>query len=275
MQIRFALPPWTPAVKWLVIANGIAAVLTIIATYHVWRLPRWLNADGPNAVWGIGGLDMAHTIFRGQVWRLITSQYLHGGASHLVFNMIGLYFFGPPIERQFGTKTFLWFYTFCGVTAGLLYLVLSGILGAYGFLIGASGCVLGLLAGCAILFPRMYLLIVPIRVAAVLYVIFYVLSIVWEWNLSDAAHLGGMVGATAWIVAGRRMEGWPVRRSARSWEHKQADLAREQAEVDRILGKVHEKGIRSLSWFEKRTLRRATERQRQRDREVDAQFRRR
>ncbi len=293
--MRVSLPPWTPVVKWLIIANSAVALLTIVFSYRQVILPEWVNAGARNATYALGALDLKYTILRGQLWRLLTYQYLHLNASHFLFNLLVLYFFGPPLERQFGRRTFLLFYTACGLGAAALYLLVSvalewvfpARLSGWGpLLIGASGSILGCLAACAILFPRMIVLIFPIRPFTVFYLALFVLSVVWDNSLSDAAHLGGMVGAWAWIMIGRRFEGRmlgrggdagegssrQLRRSAGNWRKKQEELAREQEEVDRILAKVHEQGIGSLTRRERKALQRATERQRERDREKQRQL---
>jgi hypothetical protein len=55
------------------------------------------------------------------------------------------------------------------------------------------------------------------------------------------------------------------RRAAKRADQRVAEERAEQAKVDVILEKVSTQGMNSLSWLEKRTLRQATERQRQRD----------
>jgi len=62
-----------------------------------------------------------------QVWRLVTYQFLHGSAFHLLANMLGLFFLGPTLERHWGSKRFLVFYLFCGVAGGLSYYLLSRV----------------------------------------------------------------------------------------------------------------------------------------------------
>lgn len=54
-------------------------------------------------------------------YQLITNIFMHGGFSHLFGNMLGLFFFGPLLERFLGYKKFLVLYFVCGVGAGLLY----------------------------------------------------------------------------------------------------------------------------------------------------------
>ena len=56
-----------------------------------------------------------------QPYQLFTYMWLHGGFMHLLFNMIGVFFFGPVLERMWGVKRFLIFYFVVGIGAGVLY----------------------------------------------------------------------------------------------------------------------------------------------------------
>ena len=55
-----------------------------------------------------------------KLWQLVTYMFVHRGFGHLLFNMIALYFFGPPIERVLGKERFLFFYLTCGIGAALV-----------------------------------------------------------------------------------------------------------------------------------------------------------
>ena len=69
---------------------------------------------------------------------------------HILFNMYALWMFGSVLERLWGPKKFLIFYLLCGLGAGLTQMFfVSG-----GAAIGASGAIMGLLAGFAYTFPK-------------------------------------------------------------------------------------------------------------------------
>ena len=255
-QFRFGLPTLTLVVKWLLIVN--------VAIYLVGVLfpPLGLSLEG----WFV--LRSQVWITAVQPWRLVTYQFLHDRFSvwHIFFNMLGLYFLGPALESQWGGRRFLLFYLICGACGGLFYLLLTalGFLQP-GFLLGASGSILAVLAACAILFPHttVVLLIfpIPIRVAAAGLVAAYTLSIlISQGNAGgDAAHIGGMAAGAAYVLLTPRWEQLYLKR--RAWSSKK-NLQREQdlqVEVDRILAKVHQSGLHSLTSSEKKTLRRATE----------------
>ncbi len=56
------------------------------------------------------------------VFQFITYMFVHGSFLHLLSNMFGLYMFGSLLERIWGAQRFLFFYFFCGIGAGLLYM---------------------------------------------------------------------------------------------------------------------------------------------------------
>jgi hypothetical protein len=115
------------------------------------------------------------------------------------------------------------------------------------------------------------MLVIPItmRTLAIIYAVLYTLTVLGDRDMSNAAHLGGMAFGAAYVFAERRFgglverqrSGWAQRRKRQAVQNEQT----EQETIDRILAKVHDKGMNSLSWSERRALKRATERQRQAD----------
>ncbi len=255
-QMRMSFPSLTPVVKWLLISNiGIYLVCILVQ-----RLGHFIY------FWF--QLDTTTWIRTLQIWRLVSYQFLHSPhmVGHILFNMLGLYFLGPTLERHWGGRRFLGFYMGCGVAGGLTYIVLStvGFLDP-GYMVGASGALLGLLAACAILFPQFVVFIlvfpVPIRIAAIVFAIGYFAFIVNRMDNAGghAAHLGGMIAGAVYIWS----QAWRSRamsqfKQGRRHRHiaKKEEL---EMEVDRILQKVQESGIHSLSPHEKAVLKRATQ----------------
>lgn len=72
--------------------------------------------------------DTAHRLFTlfflmnpgFQYWQIITHMFMHWSIMHILFNMLGLYMFGSPLEQMWGRNKFLFFYFSCGVGAFLL-----------------------------------------------------------------------------------------------------------------------------------------------------------
>ncbi len=52
--------------------------------------------------------------------QLITYMFMHGGFSHIFFNMFAVFMFGPILEQTWGPKRFLFYYILCGIGAGLI-----------------------------------------------------------------------------------------------------------------------------------------------------------
>jgi membrane associated rhomboid family serine protease len=247
----------------------IAIVLACLVLFLAQAFTRGERVMDPVTYWG------RLTFFRGQAlsqpWRWVTYQYLHGDAGHLFFNMLALYFFLPTLELMWGWKKALAFYTAGGIVAGITFGLISLFLPQPSLgmgLIGASGSVFAAMGAVALLSPNRQLILlvfpVPIRVAVGLFGAFFFLSTVADRNPSNAAHLGGLAFGffAPWIGgpwAARFRRNWEKRRT-----HRQATAERDELEnIDRILEKVHQKGMNSLSWSERRTLKSATERQRQ------------
>jgi membrane associated rhomboid family serine protease len=254
-QFRFGFPSLTPVVKWLLIVN----VAIFLAGVIVSPLGRWLET------WF--ALFPPLRSFVTRPWTIVTYEFLHSriDAWHIFMNMIGLYFLGPALERQWSGRRFLLFYLLCGACGGLLYILLAnaGLL-IPAVLVGASGSILAILAACAILFPHttviLFVFPVPIRVAAIGFMAVYVISILTGGGNAggNAAHLGGMAAGAAYVFLTPRWEKLHLLRRA-SFSKKNLQRERElQIEVDRILAKVHNTGLHSLSAKEKKTLQKAT-----------------
>lgn len=141
----------------------------------------------------------------GMFWQVFTYQFIHGGLQHLVFNMIGLLFFGISVERRIGSKEFLLLYllsgTLCGILSLLVYLA-TGVTHVY--LMGASGAVFAILLAYAVLYPRslIYLwAIIPIP-APILILGYAVMEIMYllggvNTGVAHATHLIGF--GVSWL----------------------------------------------------------------------------
>jgi len=98
----------------------------------------------------IGALEPEAVVAQGEYWRLFTALFLHGGLLHLGFNLFALYVLGPPLERSIGTIPTLACYLISGLvsSAGVVALNEIGLIHV-DQLIGASGCVLGVVGAWA------------------------------------------------------------------------------------------------------------------------------
>ncbi len=226
------------------------------------------------------------SVMHGEVWRLFTAQFLHWTFGHILMNMIGLHFLGRSLERDWGSKRFLWVYMVAGTLGNLFYVTLTlvGWLSVDGIAAGASGCVLGLLGAAAVRYPHAEVLIyfmfpIKIRTAALLFGGFYVLNLYTRGQNAggDACHLAGMLfgawyawrGELWWSRSGFsiRLPRFTSKKAAREpvgFQEKVQGRRVDAIEVDRILKKVYDGGVHSLSDTEKRTLQEATDRQKSR-----------
>ncbi len=254
-QMRMSFPRPTPVVKWLLIINIAVFVIGYLIKPIGAFLHDWFSVRPGMFI---------------QIWRLITYQFLHSyeGLGHIFWNMFILFFFGPMLERFWGSRKFLNFYLICGAMGGIFYPALAhiGWLGG-GILIGASGSILGMLAAAAILFPnmRVYIFgIFPLRMS-VLAIILAVMSIlsVLRPDVSpnaggEAAHLGGMVAGALYVISEKWRRRFKMKVQTGIWERQMAEQHNLQDDVDRILKKVHDHGLHSLTHKEKMILKQAT-----------------
>jgi membrane associated rhomboid family serine protease len=165
------------------------------------------------ALWPIGGAWLFVPQAGFAPYQVVTYAFLHGSVPHLLFNMLGLYMFGAPLERALGPKRFVFYYLACVVSAAITQLVVLGIAGTFVPTVGASGGVFGLLLAYAVMFPhhRIMLLFPPIpmparRFAALYAGIELALGIVGTSSgVAHFAHLGGMIGGFLLL------RGWHVR----------------------------------------------------------------
>ena len=135
-------------------------------------------------------------------WQLVTYAFLHGGFTHILFNMFGVFTFGADLERTWGGRRFLIYYLVCVVAAAIAQLIVTSVTGAYYPTVGASGGVFGLLLAYARYFPhrQLLLLIPPIPMPARVFVIVYgalelFLGVTGtQAGVAHFAHLGGLVG---------------------------------------------------------------------------------
>ncbi len=264
--------------------GGRSIVTTLIVINVVIYLLGIFSPTLGRYLFGLGAMQ-TEAVMGGQVWRLITAQYLHGGTGHILINMLVLHFLGRPLERMWSTRKFFAVYTVCGLFGNVFYTVL----GTQGWLdprwpaVGASGSIYGLLGIVAVLFPTAtvylyFLFPIRIRTAALIFGGIAALRVMerGENYGGEACHLAGLVFGVWWAMKGDRWWSkteWRIpkrgRRTrpakAKGFEAKVEERRADAETIDRILKKVYEGGIHRLSEREKRSLQDATERQRQRE----------
>ena len=197
--------------------------------------------------------------FLQQPWTLVTYMFLHGGFMHILFNMLGLYFFGPRVEQRIGSPRFFALYMISGITGGLLSFYNPVVP-----IIGASGAVYGVLLAYARFWPRDQILIwgiipVEVRWLVLIYTVMSLLGI--GGGVAHFAHLGGFLGAFLYLIWMERTAGArkfrrvatapPAAKDALLTNWKKVDRTGvhdvNKEEVDRILDKISASGIASLT----------------------------
>ena len=109
----------------------------------------------PAILYKLGALEFYAVVLRGEYWRLVTALFLHYNLLHLLFNLFALYMLGPPLERAIGTARFAASYLISGIGSSAGFIVLARIgLTNPGELLGASGCVMGIVGAWAGLLLR-------------------------------------------------------------------------------------------------------------------------
>ena len=253
-------PQLPPVVKWLLIINAVVFLVEFIFFNQntVTPFQQWFAVFPANGFMAI------------QLWRIVTYQFLHGDFLHIAFNMLMLYFLGPLLERMWGSKQFIKYYLICGAVGGIIYtlFVVTNVMGAKP-MVGASGAIYGLLIAIAIMFPEMRVMLyglIPMKMKwlVTLAVIMSLLGFATGDNAGgEAAHLSGMAAGAVMVLYRPWFEGVQLKRKKGSWA-KKMEMERDfEAEVDRILDKVHREGMNSLTSKEKHVLKQATKREQQ------------
>lgn len=139
------------------------------------------------------------TIINGWVWQVLSYMFVHGGISHLLFNMLALFVFGVQVERYLGSFEFLCYYLSTGILAGVFSFAVFWITGSYHiWLMGASGALFAVQLAYAVIFPKsvLYLFgLLPLK-APVMVLGFTVLEIFLAVSglQSGVAHLTHLAG---------------------------------------------------------------------------------
>lgn len=167
-------------------------------------------------------------------YQIISHMFMHGGFTHILFNMFGLFIFGSPIENRLGGKKFLIYYLLTGFGAVFLHMgvqlfenydfvqqielayaqgIISNDQLRYDYIrefsvtVGASGAIFGLLAAFGLLFPNqpLYLIFIPVPIKAKFFVLLYAGYELYQGiqfaagdNIAHFAHLGGAL--FGWII---------------------------------------------------------------------------
>ena len=150
----------------------------------------------------------------GRYWTLLTAAFSHIQVWHLVFNMLVLTSFGPPVEKTIGSRRFLSFYLVAAVVSSLSHGAVSAFILHQPDLpaLGASGAISGVVVVFALLYPRAKIALLgiiplPALLGAALFVGIDIVGVVAQSEggglpIGHGAHLGGaLTGALYYFLA--------------------------------------------------------------------------
>ncbi len=134
--------------------------------------------------------DLNKSVYSGEVWRYVTSIFLHASITHLLFNLFALLFFGIALESLIGSRKFLLVFFVSGILANVVSV------NFYDSSLGASGAIMGIIGTATVINPMMMVwafgVIMPIFAAAIVWVIGDLIGIFYPQGVGNIAHLSGM-----------------------------------------------------------------------------------
>ena len=169
---------------WLIAVNVILYVVPIL-------FGQYNDLINNYSVWG-------PAIREGQVYRLFTGMFLHGGLVHLLFNCYALYVIGSQVESFLGKFKFLVIYLVAGISGALFSMIFGGNYAS----IGASGAIFGLM-GALVYFGyhyRVYLGNV-VRSQIIPLIVLNLALGFFVTGIDNFAHIGGLIGGTLMSIA--------------------------------------------------------------------------
>lgn len=221
-------------------------------------------------------------------WTPFTYMFLHAGFLHLLFNVLGLYWFGKLFLYHFEGDKLLGVYLLGGLAGALLYVLAFNVFPAFAsvnaILLGASAAVFAILVAIAVYDPQreIHLFFIgrfPLKYIAAFYVLLSIIGISASNPGGNLAHLGGAAWGWFYIAQLRRGKDWgsglvafidkvgewfkPKERMKVTFKqpapprddyeyNRQQNL--QQEEINRILDKIAESGYESLTKKEKEIL---------------------
>jgi len=204
--MTLSLPPFTPAVTWLLGIN--TGIFLLMELFGLARMPVAAY------VFGYGALTPILVIQHGFVWQLVTYSVLHAGVLHWFGNMLGLWMFGSAFEDAWGTRRFVELYLVgvVGAAATTIALSYAHVLGKPDVAtIGASGGVFAILMAFGMLFGENEIMLIPFPFlikakyfVGILIVVTLAFAMSGGGGVAYVAHLGGLLFGYLYVRRGPR-----------------------------------------------------------------------
>lgn len=261
--MSFGMPPLTRVVKALLLANIALFVLQWVVLHGWFQLVFEFLEDA----FALNPLQWRAGFPLVPLWQLVSYGFLHSGPSHLLYNLLFLYFMGTMLEQELGSRRFLVFYLVAIALAGACQLGLGLALGQVAPIVGASGGVLALVFAMATLHPnmRVIFIIVPLtlRTLALIYGALELFGALMQVkgeasNVASFAHLTGALFGYLAVRAGwiwrdplAEVGDWRARRA-------EARAVSDEERLDTLLTKINREGIHALSTGERAFLKRVS-----------------
>lgn len=125
-----------------------------------------------------------------EVWRFITSIFLHSDVMHITYNLFALILFGSILEKLIGSRKFFSVFFITGILANIISV------NFYDSSLGASGAIFGIIGALIIVRPLLVVwafgLPMPIFVAGILWAFIDIIGVVNPSNVANIAHLSGI-----------------------------------------------------------------------------------
>ncbi|MBS4027767.1 MAG: rhomboid family intramembrane serine protease [Ignavibacteriales bacterium] len=267
-----------PVIKWLLLTNvAVFFLASFLQGFTIGEIPLRLVLAKLLYLFPLGE-DF-------QVWQLFTYMFMHGGFTHIFFNMFALWMFGMKLENEMGSKKFLYFYMVCGVGAGLCNLFIAPLFTEVGPTVGASGAVYGILLAFGLMFPDdivfMWFIPMPAKFFVGIYMAIELYSGVTgtQDGVAHFAHLGGAAVGILFLMvdaggfsgtnifqritdsfASRKPNGYNEESGYARYEvekeerYFQNENDVDQERIDEILDKISKSGYEKLTDDEKKIL---------------------
>jgi membrane associated rhomboid family serine protease len=179
-------------------ADFILLLTVAVSAIGLYKMPKWIEANL---------FRPYYVVPKNQYYTFVTSGFVHASYSHLFFNMLTLYFFGPALERAIGTGGLIVLYV-VGLVGSLIRTYVQQRHNPRYASLGASGAISAVLFASIVYFPgqSLFILPIPVPIPAPLFAVGYV---GYSWyasrrggdGINHSAHIDGAAIGLLFVAA--------------------------------------------------------------------------